>query len=319
MTFADFNPRLLGGHALLAIHFAVVLTGLGAFPLAVVSEYIAGAKKKVFLKKFAQQVSLMGVLFVFAALLSVFGSIAYLHYTGAQDIRPWLTTLRPITSANFGSLGVMALFATIYAFTWKGSRKVPGLHKLWGVLASLGALATLACPLSTQLMSMANRPLPGTAQELSTFLLSGMGSLFFAPLFLLTLTLAVAFAAAFGLVWMILRRGRDDWGRDYYSYASRYCAGWAAAASVAAAACTGWLFYTIQPTVAAASLGEMTRYFTMGGAGLAVLASLLWAVVLKAATPMRHKPTMVIAALCLLVAAMGMFETWAMTLLAATP
>jgi hypothetical protein len=63
----------------------------------------------------------------------------------------------------------------------------------------------------------------------------------------------------------------------------------------------------------------MTRYFTMGGAGLAVLGSLLWAVVLKAATPMRHKPTMVIAALCLLVAAMGMFETWAMTLLAATP
>lgn len=311
MTLPEFNPVLFGVFLLLAVHLAAVLTGLGAFPTAVFSEYVAGAKKKVFLKKFAQQVSQLGIMFVFYTVVAAFGSLAVFYFKFPELIQPWLDS--PLLLApTLGALAWTFVFSLIYAFSWKGSRKAPQLHKLWGVLASLGAIATLATSLSTKLMVLMGAPLPATGVELSTYLSRGMSSMLFTPLFLQPVLEGFALAGALGLIWMVIRRNRDDWGRDYYNFAAKYCAGWALVTTLLATATEGYVYWTIMPTVANTPHEALLPFLAGGGAVCALIACLFWSFIMRSKTPMRNKFSMIMGLMLIWLALAGFSATSAM-------
>lgn len=121
------------------------------------------------------------------------------------------------------------------------------------------------------------------------------------PLFILKaaglLFLAGASGGGLALLWLVLRRKRDDFGRDYYTFAAKWCGKWAAAGSwVALGILAGahWL--------AAGGTFPVIRMYSVEtiGAGCLALAALLWTAISVSSLPMRYKPGMFLAAFCLL-------------------
>jgi putative copper export protein len=104
--------------------------------------------------------------------------------------------------------------------------------------------------------------------------------------------------AALTLLYMLLRRNRDDYGRDYYVYSSRITARWTWIFGMAQLIPWGVLAYRIIP-----ALDSEVRRGSLVPAAAFVLFSLiacvLWIGVSRSETPMRKKPSMIAGAVLL--------------------
>lgn len=302
MTLPEPAPATAAVFALLSVHLCAVLIGLGAFPLAWLGEFLAGAKKNVFYKKLAQQLSGLGVLFLCYTLFSVGGSVAFLHVRYPEYVRPWLDAPWLAVPALAG-LGWLTVFGLAYAFTWRGSKKNPGLHKTLGLLAALGAPLVLGGSLALKLVAAGSGlDAPATPQMLATLLEAGLRSPFFGPLFTGSVLQALTCAAGFGLVYLLTRRNRDDFGRDYYNFAVSTAAKWAVGCAVLTAAAHAWTASFILVLAEGSPSLELAQWIGGASFGALICAVLLWATVWRSKAPLRRKPAILLAALLLLLA-----------------
>ena len=115
--------------------------------------------------------------------------------------------------------------------------------------------------------------------------------------------LEVAAAGSFGLCWLLVRRRVDDFGRDYYVFAANWCGEWAAWGGWFVLLLTGGLcaMLRLQGLLPFES-SDGLLVFVVALFVFLLLPAILWTVIARSATPMRHKIGMVVSLLLLFVA-----------------
>jgi len=103
-------------------------------------------------------------------------------------------------------------------------------------------------------------------------------------------------ACALAMVWLVIRRKADDFGRDYYTYAARLAARLAMLAAIALCAFELHVLFWYPDFVQGDSFA---LYISIGAQALGAC---IWFFVQASATPMRHKVGMWCGAVCVLCA-----------------
>jgi hypothetical protein len=273
--------------------------------LAAVTESITPQKNKSFYGKCARQIcqTPFGLGLMLFTLLGLGASIALLQ------LRPELMSpplvWGPASAAVLPALSLLLL--AIYIGAFGIAKKMRGLHLFLGYLAALVCLATLllgflvvggsiAHPVVTE--NLWSAPLP----TLKALLLSLATT---PPLWLLMAHLiCTGLAAGAGLtqLWLIARRHQEDFGRDYYNFAMRYCARLALVFTLAAMAAAAGLFWLLWASMPPDFLQPQDRGILLVSFGLPLSCCLLWFCVIKSETPLRHKPGAFFACLFLYLA-----------------
>ncbi len=195
------------------------------------------------------------------------------------------------------SASLLMTFA--YAF-WRSLRNARLVHQsllivvlFWNALALFGTLCILNHHLSLQselppVTSLALFFLPEFSSNLWIYFWSVAP---YAP------TLSVVFSGGLACIWLLLRRTRDDFGRDYYAQMLPWCAAWAR---------NGWflLWFTLSIIMAlhfTVLLREedflQNSDFIYGIVYLLLwsIPGILWAIGIRSKTPLRHKVTFLLA------------------------
>lgn len=210
-------------------------------------------------------------------------------------VREGLSTSLPLL-LWLGVVLAQAIFATLYAVCWI-RRSSRALRAVPGVLAAVTALLAMYALLLPP-------PVPGTggeAADLSAALrcfLPPQETAFWSTLAQLPF-LALSLAGGAGAVWLLYRRRRDDFGRDYYTAMISWCARRAylfwmllwlllAGGALARLQAAPW---HVPPAV----LTELSLAIVPW-----LLPALLWAPVLYSPVPLRHKLMLVLGLLAAL-------------------
>ena len=121
----------------------------------------------------------------------------------------------------------------------------------------------------------------------------------FWPLMAESLTLSCAAAGALGALWILILRSRQDYGRDYYTFALPYCARWAIAGTLLSLPSAGFAYYQALAVMLPELSHAPSLLLSILACALPVTACVLWGAVICSKTPLRHKPGLCLAALCL--------------------
>lgn len=174
------------------------------------------------------------------------------------------------------------LHAGLCLLVWKKTRSmqiIQFLLTLFGVCLALLVsflLFVTAPPLVTPFTHVIFLLTMGTGQALPALLLA-------AALLSGTFCLAVSLLGC----WLLLRRNRDDFGRDYYNFALTRCGFSGCLVSAASLLCLGFSTFMQQDFLRNGSLG---LEFLLAGAGLLAVSLAIWLVTARSRSPLRHKP-----------------------------
>ncbi|THB62990.1 MAG: hypothetical protein D6E12_17905 [Desulfovibrio sp.] len=191
-----------------------------------------------------------------------------------------------------------------YRFTWKALSKAKGAHITLGVVSALTVTAAIIYVLFLK-RTLFLYPVAFTIDpSLATFF-GSMPSIpldsFFWPMLGQVTALAICSCGALGLLYLLARRQRDDFGRDYYAYAAKHFATWAVLAGVVQFPFQTWLYYTLIPILRTTSPMSDILVVSLGLAALMLaLACVCWGWVRRGAAPLRKKPAIILGALFLL-------------------
>ncbi len=189
--------------------------------------------------------------------------------------------------------------------TWNKLRKVPSVHGLLILLAGICLVAVLLLCLLLWRACLELTLLPETAtiREVLARAIPPFADPFWWNILLLPGQSAAA-AGGFGLIWLILRRATDAYGRDYYAFAAHWCGKWAAWG--------GWISLVLfagcqifrmgenpAPSSAPAVFYSLCRFIPL------LLATILWTVISRSPSPMRHKIEMTFAILLFVLSTAG--------------
>lgn len=255
-----------------ALGVMILGTSFGIPALAFLSEISGIVRQRVFMDKFARQTARLGLLFIYSILLAVAGAwaiiILYLKNPGSwieYDIFWDFSLYLCLLSAGLFSL---------YYFLWDRLKKIKSFHLALGALAVLSMktfLALLFWAVYRELMVI-----PEVIPELDSIFLPILAQIFI---------ISLSGAAALTLAYLLLRRNRDDFGRDYYRFALGFGAKWAIFFILASPVTCIWLFMV-------AGNGFDFTYTAFPGAVYA-LALILMVIVLsriiRSDQPMRNK------------------------------
>jgi len=277
--------------ALLPLAFFVAALFWGAPAVALVSELIGAVTGKPFPARCARQISALAVRGHALGWMCVLIAGGVL-WSGSFWQSPWATgnRLMLILAMALPLCGTLALVA--YDLGWKGARERRLFHILLGCVANVPikygywGLAGLA------LLAFRDLP-PGHP----AFLPPASSPLW--PLFGLWMPLSLCLAGGLGLGYLVLRRNKDDWGRDYYRYAAPFLGKWQIAGGLMTLAMLVWLFVSLQGVFNL----FLPRIFYpgLGSAICLVLAMALSLALCCSENPMRLKGSMAgIIALCYL-------------------
>ena len=270
--------------------------------LAVVSEWLSVTKGRSFYKKAARQLSLMS-LFLGTVIFCLFAAALVFLVREQPELMqpPYLYPL--LTVAGMAALG--ELFLLTYVLSWNPQKKASFFHAWLGIKA--GGCAAVALFLGTGFLRRIVHTPPESADGLSTldqlisFFSIPLNSLFW-PLLVESIALGCAAAGALGAVWLLMLRNRQDYGRDYYNFALPYCAKWAIAGTITALPLAIVLYFQAMRIMLPELSHDASLPLLVAACALPLLSSGLWTAVCKSPTPLRHKISIVIAALCLVVA-----------------
>ncbi len=253
---------------------AVMLLGcsFGIPAVAFLSELTGIIRQKVFMDKFAKQAARLGLLFIYSILLGVAGawtiSIYYFDNPG-----PWI---KYDTFWNFNlylCLLAAGLFS-LYFFLWDKLKKIKSFHLF------LGALAVLSVKIFLILLFWA------FYRELMVIpeVIPGLDSIFL-PILTQIFIISLSGGAALTLVYLLARRNRDDFGRDYYRFALGFGAKWALFFTLASPLTCVWLYLVMDN-------GFDFTYTAVPGAiyafAVILTALVLWRII-KSDQPLRNK------------------------------
>lgn len=305
------DPQFLGLR-LAGILVVLTIFAVPSLPLiSAVSQGIAKSQKKSFYDKFGKQLSRMCLIFGGTAL-----AILVLAVARYLTIDP-VVLQGPYQLPFFMSAGITALAAvvlTVYFKVWKAMRKQKGAHMSLGLLGSALSFCAVICiaMLANVLQSLEHfLPSLGTPLEIFSALLSAANSKAFYTFISIGFIAGFALCGAFGQMYLLARRDKDDFGRDYYKFAMPYAAKWAIGGTVLQLAASIMLltathlpmFKELIATVPPQALMQHPVVMTWAFALiLPVLACVLWTFIVMSATPMRRKVSIYCAGILMLVA-----------------
>ena len=122
----------------------------------------------------------------------------------------------------------------IYDLTWKKARDRRGLHIFLGCLGNLGLKYGYWSLVVAALVFFRDIPLTSPA------FLPPIRSAWW-PLVSLWPVMSLSVAAGMGLFYLMLRRNKDDWGRDYYRFAVPFLGKWQIFSGLGAIGVMLWL------------------------------------------------------------------------------
>ena len=316
----QFDMNHLAFLVTVSLSLFFVLAALATPLLAAVTESAYLLHRKSFYDKCALQITqaafCMGI-FIFVTLGGI--GLLYSIFTVRQEMAE-LAAAVAMSGASAGLLAqlreylgptpllfllpIMGIFLLcLYWGTWSALKNYRALHHILGWAAALFMLGVLFFGL----LLAANSPSPMLPAFFPGNALPALLADFFSspplPLFYLSLT-CTGLAAGAGLsqLWLFMRRYNDDYGRDYYTFAMRYCARMALIFTLASVLIGGalalLLYYSIPP--------EFTQPPNIGltliAFGLPLSCCLLWSGIAKSENPLRHKPGAIFACVFLFIA-----------------
>lgn len=270
--------------ALCCLPLTLALAASGLPALAASLSLRPPKRLKVFRDKFGQQSTTFALFSGLFALLSLAGGAFTLAYRLPDVALFWLGW--PLPDAPLaGCLAAAAFFLLTYRASWRALAGSRSLHALLGVLASLCGWAFGYLSLAALRHFLLSPTMP--AAEQAFFLPEKTSAVWLmAPLILL---LSLAAAAALGACYLLYRRDKDDFGRDYYNYVLKLCSRLALAATVLALGLQGALSWKLWPLVRDMPIRAPFFWIQSVSGAAALLACLLWALVLRGKNPLRMK------------------------------
>lgn len=196
------------------------------------------------------------------------------------------------------ALACGTFFISLHVVLWRTLRQSPALHQTLGLLGTVLCYAAVYGVMSVVSADAAfdlGEPKPTTLQGI--FLPLETSTLWNGLSYLLPLTLGMA--GGLGALWLVLRRHRDDYGRDHYTQMLPWCASWARNSwivlwmiLVGFTAINMWHISLEGEPLALPVLAEYGARLLLW-----LIPGLLWTIVVRSATPLRHKLTLLLALL----------------------
>lgn len=215
--------------------------------------------------------------------------------------RPELETMhRSYLLGAYVFLGLSAggtLLWTIVTSAWKPLRKAPVLHVLIAFLSgSCTAALAAGCLFVFIMLQGIGYPVQSewkTLDYLATLPVPSLKD----PFWLLAVLmhfLEAAAAGGVGLIWLIFRRHVDDFGRDYYAFAAKWCSEWGAYG--------GWIAFILSGAVLGLgwtqgllNLNPLILVFLVVELVSLLISAVLWTIIARSGNPMRRKISMFFA------------------------
>ena len=260
--------------------FSVLAMGAFGSPvIAVLGELAAKSKNKVFYDKYGQQTGAMGRILLIL-LLVIWGAAFAVIFTRFPQLAEKVSTSgTPLMYACATSLAFFAL-GLVYFSTWKSMRNAKGLHIAIGLLAGAASVAAVAMAVPAKLMIAQ----PGAVTFQSVF-----SSSMALPMAVMYPLLSMASAAALSCAYLVLRRNRDDFGRDYYNFSLKLAARWAFIPMLGFLACQGWLYAILPGAVRTMTLETPLEYVWLAAVTLGAVCLVPWLLIARSETPLRLK------------------------------
>ncbi|EGB13436.1 hypothetical protein DND132_0219 [Pseudodesulfovibrio mercurii] len=257
------------------------MAALGSPAIAVLAEISAKTRKKVLFDKYGQQTAGMGLILVIALIL-IYGASLGIALVRFPDLfQAYLTP----GSAFFNGSVAFAVFVVaglIYFTTWKRMRNAKAAHIALGLVATFAAITGLAIVVPAKLALNFSLTQPNGDVMTNTVILAQPMSAMYA-------LLVLSAAAALGLAYILLRRNRDDYGRDYYNFAVRMASRWALLPMIGFLGCQLWLYSRLPADIQTLILGTPLAYVWVGLTVLGGLCGLIWLFLNRCESPLRFK------------------------------
>ncbi len=301
--FLGIPYAVFGELLLFALVASMVFAAVGSPFLATICEWSGKVRKKVFLDKNGQHLAFMGMImglctlpFTLAAWIQTWAGEWLLFHFGTDEFSVEALVhelLTPVSLLLVGVYLVALLLLLFYRSNWKAMKKQKGIHILTGAVAALAAGDTLFLGLAAQRAIQKYGSVFFADQSLPTFYSAAttipVNSEFWPTAGLLFL-FSLSAAGAYGLQFILMRRNKDDFGRDYYTYALKNTSKWALFSALPQFVILGWFFMLRVPVAAAADFNNPTVVFLYAAAALLLLAVVCWTFIARSAAPLRLKP-----------------------------
>lgn len=270
--------------ALTGLILALVL-GAAGLPLASATPLLNPPKRvKVFRNKFGQQAATLTLLLGMAGVAGLAAAVFFLHVRFPDVTAFWLAWPLPALPLAGCLLGAGVL-ASIFRAAWQGLTDHRRLHAALGMAATLLAWAAGYFVLAFFRHFVLSPTQP--TSDVAFFLPPPDSSAWL--LLPLMIALSLSQAGALATLYCIHRRDKDDFGRDYYTYALKIGAMWALPASVAAMACQAALLVKLWPVARALPVRQIIFWSSATAFGALALACILWILVIRNPNPLRLK------------------------------
>lgn len=251
---------------------------------------------KVFRDKYGQQTATLCLLCGLVAAVGIAGGAALVQKSFPAVASFWLGWPLPVMPLAL-ALVLAAGLALVYRAAWQALKEKRLAHAVIGCASTAAGWAFAYLFLSFLRHFVLSASEPGAdpsfflpPMESASWLLLG-----------LSLPLSLTLAGAYSTLYLIYRRDKDDFGRDYYNFALKLASKWALFSTLAVLAALAGLFARIWPLVRDLPV----RPFFFWGEGVALLCLLmactLWGLVIRNQNPLRLKLHCVAA--CLLAVA----------------
>jgi len=200
--------------------------------------------------------------------------------------------------------GLILLFA--YLTSWSFLKKHRTIHLLIGWSAALSTLGVLFCGLLLAVniespllfVFLLNSPLPA----LQALLIDFFSSPYMPLIYLALVCTGLAAGAGLAQLWLIMRRFKADYGRDYYAFAMRYCARAALLCTLASTLIGSGVYLLLRRSIPPEFTQPQDIGVTAIAIGLPLSCCLLWLGIAKSENPLRHKPGAFFACVFLFIA-----------------
>jgi len=254
---------------------------LGSSAIAVLAELTAKTKGRVFYDKYGQQTASMGLILLIILLVVYGATIGIALIKFPQFLQRIIAPTSPFSSA-FIAFGVFAIMSLLYFPTWKKMRDIKGMHIVIGMGSAISALACVAIAIPAKLMigSTVNSPQPGSLTSTPQIAW---------PMAAMFVILIMSVAAALSCSYLVARREKDDFGRDYYNFAIRLATRWAAIPMAGFLACQGWLFAILPESIKTMTLGTPLGIVWAVSIALGITCISIWALIARSSNPLQLK------------------------------
>jgi hypothetical protein len=260
------------------------LLGMGALgspAIAFLAEISAKTRSKVFIDKYGQQTASMGLILIVALILIYAATLGLTLFKFPHLLKAYLTPGSPFYNGII-AFGVFAVSGLTYCLTWKKLRNSKGMHMALGGVATLSAMTGLAIVIPAKLALNLSQDTPAAEAAANAAILA-------LPMSAMYALLVLSAAAALSLVYMIIRRNKDDFGRDYYNFSLRLAARWAVLPMIGFLGCQGWVFARLPENLKTIVLGTPLAYVWAGLTATGAVCAFIWIIFARSESPLRLK------------------------------